>query len=241
MKNYISSHDKYFDFNVYENIVEVNTSKLTTKNDNYNDRISHQACEQLFYAVNYHISSSKYDMKYDIEPDIIQSQLFKKWITFLSENNIQIEDAIDERNKIYDSIALKFLEENFELSDLDEITYMIFLVFPILIINENAGLFEVEFDEKNNITGFNKIKFGIYTNYAFEKSKKPYVIYRPDDLGIIICDISHLAEAIDTVLKGFNKLGNELKQTLDEKPYLLGYELLFNPDLIDPKEYFEYF
>lgn len=229
---------KNFNFNIYENIVEVNVTNFNKKNDNYDDKITHQACEQLFYAASYDILSTKNEQKREISEEIFQTQLFKKWIKFLSKNKIQEKGSIDWRNRIKDSITTKFLEEHFELDDIKEIQlYLIYLQFPVLIINEKAGLFEVELDGKNNIVGFNKIKYGIYNNYHFEKSKNLNSIY-PDNITILICDVSYLSEAIEIILKGFKKLCENLKQKIDEKPYLLGYELLFNPDIINPRDYF---
>ena len=89
---------------------------------------------------------------------------------------------------------------------------------------------------KNNITGFKKIKYGIY-DYISKKSRTP-LRYIPSSLGIIICDISYLNEVIDIVSKGLNKLGGELKKIIDEKPYLIGYELLFNPEIMDSNDLF---
>jgi hypothetical protein len=230
--------EKIFNFNLYENIVEVNVTNFNKKNDNYDDKITHQACEQLFYAASYDILSTKNELKKEISKEISKTQLFKKWIKFLSKNKIQEKGLIDWRNRVKDSIATKFLEEHFELDDIKEIQrYFIYLQFPILIINEGARLFEVELDGKNNIVGFNKIKFGIYNNYHFEKSKNLNSIY-PDNIDILICDVSYLSEAIEIILKGFKKLCENLKQKIDERPYLLGYELLFNPDIINPRDYF---
>lgn len=224
---------KNFNFDIYENIVEVNVTNFNKKNDNYDDRITHQACEQLFYAARYDILSTRNEYKLEISKEISKTQLFKKWIKFLSKNKIQEGGSIDWRNRVKDSITTKFLEEHFELDYVKEIQrYFIYLQFPILIINEEAGLFEVELDGKNNIVGFNKIKYGIYNNYHFEKSKNL------NSIDILICDVSYLSEAIDIILTGFKKLCENLKQKIDEKPYLLGYELLFNPDLINPREYF---
>lgn len=232
-----SNPTDYFNFDVYENVVEVNVSKLEIKKDNYDDRITYQACEQLFYATNYENLHAKYDMKEEKEEGIYASQLFKKWNNYLRENGIKKEEAIDWRNQISDTIALKFLRDNFELTDI-KFFHMIFLTFPVLIINEGAGLFEVQFDDKNNITGFKKIKYGIY-NHISQKSKNPlHHTFYPDDLGIIICDISYLKEVIDIVSKGLNKLGGELKKIIDENPYLIGYELLFNPEIMDPNDLF---
>jgi len=232
-----SNPTDYFNFDVYENVVEVNVSTLKSKKDNYDDRITYHACEQLFYATNYENLSAKYDIKGEKSKEIYESRLFKKWNNYLRGNGIKKEEAIDWRNQISDTIALKFLRDNFELTDI-EFFHMIFLSFPLLIINEEAGLFEVQFDDKNNIAGFKKIKYGIYNHFS-KKSKNPlHHTFYPDDLGIIICDISYLNEVIGIVTKGLNKLGEDLKKIIDEKPYLIRYELLFNPEIMDPNDLF---
>jgi hypothetical protein len=53
-----------------------------------------------------------------------------------------------------------------------------------------------------------------------------------------ICDISYLDELTDFIIEGTQKLGQQLKKILNKWPFLLGYELLFNPELIDPNDYF---
>lgn len=49
----------------------------------------------------------------------------------------------------------------------------------------------------------------------------------------MICDITYLNELIRAIFEGLKKLGDELKKLIDEKPYLIGYELLFNQEIMD--------
>lgn len=151
----LKSPTEYFNFDVYENIVEVNISKYMNKADNYDNKITYEACEQLYYAANFETISSKNEMKAEISEEIRKSNLFNKWKKYVRENNIKKEDAIGWKANVSDDIALKFLRDNFKLTDI-ELFNMIFLNFPVLIINEQAGLFEVELDDNNNIVDFKK-------------------------------------------------------------------------------------
>lgn len=225
----------YFNFNVYENIVEVDVSKRKQKNDNYNDKITYEACEQLYYAINYAKNSLKNVLYGEISEEISKSKLFDKWIKYVRGNNIKKEEAIDWRNKVRDDIALDFLNNNFELTDIEGLFHLIDLKFPVLIINEEAGLFEVELDENNIIVDFRKIKYGIY-GYVSKKSKPTR--RRPDSLGVLICDIAYLNELISAVLEGLKKLGDDMSKLINERPYLIGYELLFNPEIMDLNDLF---
>lgn len=228
---------KYFNLDVYENVVEVDLERLGNKDNNFNDQTTHRACEQLYNAVNYHFSVAKPELGGDTYIEISESTLFKKWLLYLENNDIKKEDAILFGNRILNSIALKFLKENFDLADIQNIFHYIICEFPILIINEEAGMYEVIFDEKRNIQDFKKIKYGLYKYHASECHDSNRCIY-PDSLGIIICDVSYLNELVELIVRGIQKLGHILEKNLDKCPYLLGYELLFNPELIDPNGYF---
>lgn len=227
---------KYFSLDVYENVVEVDLEHLG-KDNNFNDQTTYRACEQLYNAVNYHLYGSKPELQQDEYIEICKSMLFQKWLLYLENNNITKEDAIPFGNKISDSIALKFLKNNFDLNDIQNISHCIICNFPIFIINEDAGLYEIIFDKKRNIQNFNKIKFGLYNYHAPECHNNNHCLY-PDSLGIIICDVSYLNELIELIVISIQKLGKKLEKNLDKWPYLLGYELLFNPELIDPNNYF---
>lgn len=229
---------KFFNLDVYENVVEVDLEHLGQKNDkNFNDQTTYRACEQLYNAVNYHLSTAKPELSSDTFIEISESTLFEKWLLYLKDNNITKEDAMPFGNRILDSIAIKFLQENFDLTYINNILHYIECVFPILIINEDAGLFEVILDERSNIKKFEKIKYGLYKYNARECYSHDRCLY-PDCIGIIICDICFLNELINSIIEGIRKLGHHLKKNLDKWPYLLGYELLFNPELIDPNDYF---
>jgi len=224
----------YFNFNVYENMVEVDVSKRKHKKDNYDDKITYGACEQLYYAINYSKNTLKNELGGDILEDIRKSKLFDKWIKYVRVKDIKKEEAIGWGNKVRDDIALDFLRNNFELTDI-ELFHIINLKFPVLIINEEAGLFEVELDENNNIVDFKKIKYGI-CEYVSKKSKLTRL--GPDRLGVVICDITYLNELIRAVLEGLKKLGDDMNKLINEKPYLMGYELLFNPEIMNPDDLF---
>lgn len=224
----------YFNFNVYENIVEIDISNCKNKQNNYDDKITYEACEQLYYAANFETISAKNEMKEEISEEIHKSKLFNNWKKYVIDKDIKKRDAIGGKNIVRDDIALKFLRDNFKLTD-TELFHMIFLKFPVLIINEQAGLFEVELDENNNILDFKKINYGIYL-YVSKRSKPTR--RGPDYLGIVICDITYLNELIRAIFEGLKKLGDELKKLIDEKPYLIGYELLFNPEIMDLDDLF---
>lgn len=228
-----------FNLDVYENITEIDISKLKNKDNNYNDNISYQACEQLFHATNYELLRSKSELVDELTSSIFKSKLLDKWFHYLANNNITKEEAINRNNKIHYSIAIDFLMKNFNLNDIENIqSYTIFPTFPILVINEDAGLFEVKLDNDNRIIGFEKIKYGLYRHSSRYNNSHHMTNVRPESLGIIICDVAYIEEVIGTVLKGLKKLSDEMKKNIDEKPYLLGYELLFNSELIDPRHYF---
>jgi hypothetical protein len=228
---------KHFNLDIYENVVEVDLEHLDKKDNNFNDQTTYRACEQLYNALNFHLSVSKPELRDSTYVEIFKSNLLKKWLLYLKTNSIKEEDAMSFGNEISKSIALKFLKENFDLADIQNIFHYIICNFPILIVNERAGLFEVIFDENSNIQNFEKIKYGIYVYNSRECYSRDRCIY-PDSLGIIICDVCYLGELIDSIKDGIQKLGHQLEKNLHKWPYLLGYELLFNSELIDPKDYF---
>jgi hypothetical protein len=176
---------KFFNLCIYENVVEVDFEHLEKKDNNFNDQTTYRACEQLYNAVNYHFSTAKPELRNDTFFQISESPLFKKWLFYLENDNIEEEEAIPFGNKILDSIALKFLKENFDLADIQNILHFIVIDFPILIINEGAGLFEIVFDEKKNIQSFKKIKYGLYKYHSHDCYGHNHCIY-PDCMGIIM-------------------------------------------------------
>ena len=229
---------KFYNFNVYENMVEVDISKMEKKGNNFDDSITYEACEQLFFANNYKIQVAKSELKVDLSSAIFESKLFKKWLFYLEKNNLKKGEIISWRNKIEDSTSIKFLKKHFDIDDIDNIkSHMIFSTFPIIIVNEESGIFEVKLDKNNNINGFEKIKYGLYEHSSKRSSSRNREIY-PNKFGIIICDVSYLNELIEVVLDSYKKMGDELKKNIDEIPYLLGYEFLFNSEISNPNDFF---
>ncbi len=123
----------YFNFNVYDNVVEIDISNCKNKQNNYDDKITYEACEQLYYAGNFETISAKNEMKEEISEDIHKSKLFNNWKKYVIDKDIKKRDAIGWKDTVRDDIALKFLRDNFKLTDI-ELFHMIFLKFPVLII-----------------------------------------------------------------------------------------------------------
>lgn len=90
--NPIISVNELFAFDIFENIVEAKVEKPgSKKEDNYNDKITYGACEQLFTATTYEKKLYLSDCD-DIRFDILESNLFKKWMTYLAEKRIKKND-----------------------------------------------------------------------------------------------------------------------------------------------------
>lgn len=228
-----------FNFEMYDEISEVNVESRNNKNENFNDATIHRACGQLFNAINF---SEKWYLREcdDFRESIISSSLYKKWGKYLHDNNLDIAELLDWRGKINDKTALDFLESEFERKDLQDIGhYSVFYNFPIIVIDteNDKKLFEVIFDDHNNIISFDDAKYGVY-KYTHNKNVSSYYGDNyPKQMGVLICDISHLDELIGNLKQGMIKLKQFLEHIFSEKPHLIAYDILFNPDLINPMEY----
>ena len=106
-------------------------------------------------------------------------------------------------------------------------------------MNEEVGLYKIILDKDNNITDFEKIKYGILEHTSEHANKYKGVLDDLQSFGVIICNVNHLDECIKSVFSGMEKMMAHMKKMLEEKPYLLGEEFLFNNRVVDPHLLFE--
>lgn len=95
-------------------------------------------------------------------------------------------------------------------------------------MNEEVGLYKIILDKYNNITDFEKIKYGILEHTSENANKYRGLLGSLNEFGVIICNITHLDKCIKSIFSVMEKMMVHMKKMLEEKTYLLGEEFLFN-------------
>lgn len=212
---------------VMEKVTEVDVNRFNSKN-NFNDRITHKACEQIMSALSYLYDRKKEDKRLIYRNLSRNSSIESKWLNFYPENERELEKKRDPRRRIPETVIDKFLKENCKPKDLRDFHYInIELGFPILVIDESRGVIKTVLNESNDIVDLEDIGYGIYTYISENANKYENILQNRFALPILICNLAHLNKCIKSIGEGVEKVIKETEKQIKERPWLIPKEVMF--------------
>jgi hypothetical protein len=126
------------------------------------------------------------------------------------------------------------ISDSSEKTILDRIPYFsVESVFPIMVIDENRGLIEAEYDtSKDAITGFKDVGYGIYGFISEDADKYNEVLGQYYKFPVIISNLKYLERCLDDIENGLKITGERLKEAYDKNPDNLKSDILTETKLL---------
>lgn len=213
---------------VMERVTEVDVPNHFNPKNNFNDRITHEACEQIMSALSYLYDRKKVDKRLIYRNLLRNSPIERKWQNFYSENKEELERTRGPRGTIPETVIDKFLEESSKPKDLRDFHYInIELGFPILVIDESRGVIKTVLNESNNIVDLEDIGYGIYTYISENANRYENILQNRFAFPILICNLSYLNECVKNIGEGMKKVIKETEEQIKERPWLIPKEVMF--------------
>jgi hypothetical protein len=212
-----------------EKVTEADVTKTSKKDDNFNDRSTHTASEQLFSAVSRLLSDSQSEI-YRIYGKIVNEMPIKKKFDELDRKGEVIRVQEGGIGYIPDEFQNDFCKKNIKHFDFEKIgSYIIDLVFPMIIIDETRGVIKTILNDSNEIVDFEDVGFGVYKYVADRVPGSG--MYGDRDLDrefpIIICNLEYLDKCISKLIEGMEGIMDDVEDLLISEPHLLIKEFMF--------------
>ena len=182
--SYLISRDEYFKFPlIIKKVAEVDLTKID-KSDNFKDRTTNDACNQLMSAI--YSEYKENDLKLD----------FKKTV-----DKLKYEYRIKNVPDFQEKISIKKVLEN-------QNVLMLVNYYPILVINDNMEIIKAEYDVENGkIINFENVGFGIYPFTSMKEYNKPFL----RSINVIITNYNYLEQILHMVNEYSKKLLMNIK------------------------------
>lgn len=206
---------------VIRKIAETNMKGLESS-ENFQDRRTHKACQQLTSCFSY--IYEKRTQKHKIMLGQYQIFFDKLWKDFLSQESTFIGDKLVLQQKIGD-----FLKQNYGAEGLlRRIPYFsIEIGFPLLIIHEDMGLIRIRHNIANGkIEGFEDVGYGIYPYVSEHADRYDNILHGYYAFPILICNLAYLDDLWKTLDSGIRKLVDSAKKVIHNNPYRVPEEVL---------------
>lgn len=220
-----------------EGITEVDVKNYTKIDDNFNDRITHRACEQIMSALSYFYDIQRVDIETEYSHLMKNSSVEKKLHS--SYPNMQVSKGRIKYIKdgyfveIPENDLDNFLKQNLTSGDINSFPYIsIDLGVPIMVIDEHRGLIKAITDEQSDIVDFEDIGYGIYVYTSENANKYDNILQNHFALPIVICNLSYLDKCIKDIETGISKTIEQTKNTLKDNPHRIVKELVLNERVI---------
>lgn len=185
--------------------------------ENFQDRKTHEACEKLTACFS-HLYNRRLKQS---AVNFGQCRLVfeKPWGEFLSKGY-----SVKEKQILQTKIS-EFAQANKRL--IDHVHYFpIEIGFPLMIIDENRGLIKIEYDEENaSIRDFKDVGFGIYPYVSEFADRYDNILGQYFAFPIVICNLAHLKECLETLNKGIEKMIDYAQKLLHNNPNAIVEEI----------------
>jgi len=188
--------------------------------DNFQDRKTHQACEKLISCYSYLYKRKEERIR--VSFDQYRRLFGRSWVEFFSKDY-----RVDQ--KVPSHKVSEFLRKTFTPEQLLALIryFPVSIGFPLMIIDENRGLIRVKFDEvSGRIKDLDDIGYGIYPYVSENAEKYGNVLHQYFSFPVIICNLKHLENCLETLNEGIEKMTAYAKTLLHNNPYTIAEEVM---------------
>jgi len=211
---------------IAERVVEIDVNSASKEKGNFTDRETHGACEQLLPGIMHYLGRSREAISdfyntYAKAPTI--REIWNQWLS--GENRVYRHSRNVPDKLIIDFLASSALARQI-VGDFRSPT--IYMMIPIIVVDETRGVIKVNVDESYKVIGFDDIGKCVYL-YVSEKAEKyDSVLENSFTLPILISNLAHLHETIKIITDGVGEVIKEVQQWLADRDYLIAKEMLLN-------------
>ena len=189
--------------------------------DNFQDRNTHEACEKLAFCFS-HVYEQRM-MRIRINRD-----KYRLYFEGLLGDLLNKYPSVRKKMALHRKIG-EFLRENFKPQDLlRQIPYFpIEIGFPLVIIHEDRGLIRITHDmTTGQVVDFEDVGYGIYPYVSENADQYHNILQQYFAFPIIICNLAHLDNCLETLNTGIGKMTTHAKNVLHNNPYAMAEEIL---------------